>query len=106
MTRGAVANLTEIVALAMTAAAEDALTFEFGPPIPVKPAHELYAEFLLASGRPKEAREQFEKALARAPRRALAMQGLAKAAEQNGDPAAAQQAREDFKAFWRGDSTQ
>jgi tetratricopeptide (TPR) repeat protein len=65
--------------IAETTAREDALTFEFGPPVPVKPAHELYGEMLLEVGRTKEARQEFERALARAPKRALSLRGLAKA---------------------------
>ncbi len=66
--------------LAETTAAEDALSFDFGPPVPLKPAHELYGEVLLEAGRAKEARVEFEKALQRAPKRTLSAQGLAKAA--------------------------
>ncbi len=62
------------------AAAEDAMSFEFGPPVVVKPAHELLGETLLDLGRPEEARKQFEHSLARAPKRALSLQGLARAA--------------------------
>ena len=75
--------------LAKTAAAEDALTFEFGPPVPLKPAHELYGEELLAAHHPKEAREEFQRALARAPKRAQSLRGLAKAEAAAGDTAAA-----------------
>lgn len=63
--------------VADTAAAEDALAFEFGPPVPPKPVHELYGELLLASGRKTEARAQFEKTLERCPKRTLALRGLA-----------------------------
>ena len=63
--------------IAQTAAEEDALTFEFGPPTPLKPAHELYGELLLKAGRPQEARQQFELALQRTPGRALSLRGLA-----------------------------
>jgi tetratricopeptide (TPR) repeat protein len=65
--------------LADAAAAEDAMTFEFGPPVPVKPAHELYGEALLASGNFREAQKQFQKTLERCPKRRLALQGLARA---------------------------
>jgi len=65
--------------LAHTAEEEDALTFEFGPPMPLKPAHELYGELLLKAGRPQEASRQFERALQRAPGRALSQRGLARA---------------------------
>lgn len=61
---------------------EDAMALDYGPPIPVKPAHELLGEALLAQGRRKEARAQFDLALARAPKRALSLRGLAQAASQ------------------------
>jgi tetratricopeptide (TPR) repeat protein len=60
-------------------AIEDSMTFEFGPPLPVKPSHELYAEFLLEAGKYKDAQDEFNKALARAPGRSLSLAGLAKA---------------------------
>jgi len=69
-------------------AAEEALPLEFGPPIIVKPSHELYGDVLLKLGRPEQARAQYEKALARAPRRSLALAGLARAAGSLGDSAA------------------
>jgi hypothetical protein len=89
--------------LAQTAAEEDALSFEFGPPIPIKPAHELYAEALLAAHRPKEARDEFQRALARAPKRAQSLLGLAKSAAASGDLEVSRSAGEDLKSFWRGD---
>jgi tetratricopeptide (TPR) repeat protein len=55
----------------------DTLPFDYGPPFPVKPAHELYGEQLLESGRINSARAQFDFALARAPKRALSLKGLA-----------------------------
>ena len=64
---------------------EGALAFGFGPPTPPKPSHELYGEVLLELGRPAEARQQFEAALARAPRRARSLLGLARAAGAAGD---------------------
>jgi predicted RNA polymerase sigma factor len=45
------------------------VTFEFGPPTPPKPTHELYGELLRKAGRKEEAREQFERTLQRAPGR-------------------------------------
>jgi len=62
-------------------AAEAAMPLEYGPPVIVKPSHELYGEVLLNLGRPEEARAQFEKALERAPRRSLSLAGLARAAQ-------------------------
>lgn len=55
----------------------DTLPFDYGPPFPVKPAHELYGEQLLESGRINSARAQFNLALVRAPKRALSLKGLA-----------------------------
>ena len=68
---GAEKMLREAVAL------EEKLPIAFGPPTIEKPANELLAEFLLKRGRKIEAREEFERAVARNPGRRLAVQGLA-----------------------------
>jgi tetratricopeptide (TPR) repeat protein len=47
-----------------------------GPPEPIKPSFELYAELLLDQGRLKDAAVQFEQSLARMPNRRASMQGL------------------------------
>jgi hypothetical protein len=88
--------------LAETTVSEDALAYDFGPPVPVKPAHELYAEALLADGKPQDAVKQFQLALARGPRRAIALRGLAKALSAAGDTVAAQRASDDLASFWQG----
>jgi tetratricopeptide (TPR) repeat protein len=88
--------------LGRTASEEDALSFEFGPPTPLKPTRELYGELLLKAGRAKEARREFERVLERAPGRAQAMKGLAKAQEESGDRAAAGETMGRLKEFWRG----
>jgi tetratricopeptide (TPR) repeat protein len=80
---------------------EDSMTFEFGPPLPVKPSHELYAEFLLEAGKYKEAQVEFNKALARAPRRSISLAGLAKAAAQSGDSQAAKDAQSELQNIRR-----
>ncbi len=80
---------------------EDSMTFEFGPPMPVKPSHELLGEFLLGGGKYKEAQEEFEKALARAPRRSLSLAGLAKAAEKAGNTQVAGEAQIELKNIRR-----
>lgn len=64
--------------MADAAAKEDAMTYDFGPPVPVKPTHELYGEMLLMMGRKPEARQQFELALKHAPGRRLSKEGLDK----------------------------
>jgi len=76
----------EALALLREAAAlEDALPLEFGPPDVVKPSHELLGEVLLGLGRPTEAQREFQAALRLAPKRALALLGLARAAAAAGD---------------------
>lgn len=55
---------------------EEKTSYTFGPPNIVKPSFELYGEWLIAKGRKKEAQQQFEKALERAPKRRLAVLGL------------------------------
>ena len=58
----------EALVLARQAAVvEDSLSFEFGPPVPVKPAHELVGEMLMDLRRPKEAIPAFESSLKRNP---------------------------------------
>jgi tetratricopeptide (TPR) repeat protein len=69
------------------AAAEDGMSFEFGPPVVVKPAHELSGEVLLAVGKPVDARAEFDVSLSRNPGRSLSLLGLAKAAAAAGDSA-------------------
>ncbi len=52
-----------------------------GPPTIVKPSHELYAEFLVANGRPEEAIQQYEAALKLAPNRTKSVKGKKEAEE-------------------------
>ena len=68
-----------LVSLRAATEKEDALSFGFGPPVPVEPSHELLGEVLLELGRAAEAREHFEAALARAPNRRQSVAGLARA---------------------------
>ena len=57
---------------------EDRLPYAYGPPIPIKPAHELLGEVLLALRDRAGAKKEFELALERAPQRALSLDGLAR----------------------------
>jgi tetratricopeptide (TPR) repeat protein len=82
-------------------AVEESMTFEFGPPLPVKPSHEMYAEFLLEAGEYKEAQDEFNKALARAPRRSQSLAGLAIAAGQSGDTQVAKEAQTELQSIRR-----
>jgi len=65
--------------LALAAALEDRTPLDFGPPDPIKPAHELLGEVLLTMGFPERAAEQFRAALERAPGRRLSLDGLKRA---------------------------
>jgi hypothetical protein len=81
-------------------ALEEKLPFEFGPPSPPKPAHELMGEMLLQLQQPGLARVQFELSLLRAPRRALSLLGLARSLTQSGQKPAARQAYHDLQTIW------
>jgi tetratricopeptide (TPR) repeat protein len=69
-------------------------------PYPVKPAAELYGEFLLASGDANGAIAQFQASLARTPRRAASLFGLAAAAAAAGVKADAARAAREFLDVW------
>jgi tetratricopeptide (TPR) repeat protein len=62
--------------LRQAVAEEETLPVAFGPPTIDKPTHELLGQFLLRHGRKREARVLFQAALARAPGRRLAQEGL------------------------------
>ena len=98
LAEGKAAGATQIMQSAV--AAEDELSLGYGPPYPVKPAHELFGEILLELDRPEEAREQFERALDRAPRRALSLLGLARAAAKAGDSQKAQDTYAELQRVW------
>ena len=53
-----------------------------GPPAVVKPSYEMYGEWLLEKGRPKEALAQFEHSLKYAPNKRLSIQGKEAAMKQ------------------------
>jgi tetratricopeptide (TPR) repeat protein len=69
-------------------------------PYPVKPAAELYAEALLASGDAAGAVRQFQASLARTPRRAASLIGLARAAQTAGQRQLAAKTAREFIAMW------
>jgi hypothetical protein len=80
MLEGVIAERTGQLDAAIASAREaarryDAMPFDFGPPVPIKPPHELAGEILLQAGRAKEALAEFDPALKTAPGRALSLQG-------------------------------
>ena len=79
---------------------EDAMRFDFGPPSPVKPSHELLGEMLLALDRAAEAQEQFSLALERVPKRTRSLLGLARASAKAGDTETARQAYDTLRQIW------
>ena len=84
------------------AAHYDALPFAFGPPIVVKPPHELAGEILLAMQRPQEALAEFDAALKLAPNRALSLLGRMHALQDIGDLTGAGRTRAQLDAIWHG----
>ena len=82
--------LTRAVAL------EAETSYSYGPPDIVKPSPELYGEWLMAQRRPAEALEQFDAALARAPRRRPTMRGQLAALQALGKIEAAEMVEEEL----------
>jgi tetratricopeptide (TPR) repeat protein len=80
--------------------AEAAMSADFGPPIIVKPSHEIYGDALLELGRPEEAKRQFDIALQRAPRRSLSLAGLAHVASAIEDSLALAKACEELRSIY------
>lgn len=89
-----------LTALEHAVALEDTAPFGYGPPIPVKPSHELYGEVLISLDRFEDAQRQFEASLARAPRRARSLLGLARAAAKLGDAETVKQTHMTLRAIW------
>lgn len=80
---------------------EAAMDLPSGPVDPMKPAHELYGEMLLALDRPEEAFDSFEQALQRTSNRVLSLLGSARAAAANGDAATARDRYAALAAIWQ-----
>jgi len=87
-------------ALVHAAAAEAKRPKPIARPYPIKPAGELFGEMLLAWGDAAGAVKQFQASLARTPRRAASLLGLARAASKAGQRAVAIKAAKDFLAAW------
>ncbi len=95
-----------LVLARQAAAVEDDLSFEFGPPLPVKPGHELVGDLSMDVRRPGDAVVAYEAALKRYPGRALSLLGLYRAAMASRQPQKAQQAAAELRKIWeRADKT-
>ena len=90
-TESAVAILRKAVQI------EERSPFGYGPPIPPKPALELYGDVLLAADRAEEAVKAYQASLERTPKRALSLQGLSKAAAAAGDQETADRANSELR---------
>jgi tetratricopeptide (TPR) repeat protein len=97
---GAMQTLRQATAL------EEAMPAPQGPPVLVKPSHELFGEILLQAGRPQEAAEQFATALRRHKNRARALLGAARAAARSGDTQGAAHTYAQFAQQWQQADTQ
>lgn len=78
----------------------DAMPPPAGPPLLIKPVHELFAEILLQADHPREAAEQFAISLQRHPNRARSLLGVARAFAQAGDVQRATRFYERFRQQW------
>ena len=82
-------------------AEEEQLSPPSGPPILIKPTHELFGEILLRAGKPAEAAAQFKTSLLRQPNRARSLLGAARAAAKAGNQAAATAAYTTLLEQWK-----
>ena len=80
---------------------EQSVPVEFGPPTSFKPPHEVAGEILLAMGRAADAESEFKLALARTPRRPMALIGLARALKAQGKTEEAARAYAELVQIWR-----
>ncbi|WP_447969874.1 hypothetical protein [Nitrospira sp. M1] len=65
-----------LTVLQEAAALEESVPYDYGPPIPIKPTHELLGEVYTVLKQPEQAKKEFEQALKRAPNRRLSVNGL------------------------------
>ncbi len=86
------------------AAMEEGTAFGYGPPFPAKPAFELLGDALLGLDRPGEAAQAYQTSLDRAPRRALSLKGLRKAAKATGDSETVARMDAELKGYGEGKS--
>jgi len=80
---------------------EDKTTYDPGPPVVLKPAHEIYGEILLAMNNSTKAIEQFDLSLIRAPNRSWSLLGKYRALKNLGESQKAAQIKEMLMNNWR-----
>jgi tetratricopeptide (TPR) repeat protein len=90
-----------ITIMRQATALEEAMPPPPGPPLVIKPAHELFGEILLRAKRPKEAAEQFATSLRRHKNRTRSLLGAARAAAQSGDTQGAANFYAQFAHQWQ-----
>jgi hypothetical protein len=90
-----------ITIMRQATALDEAMPPPSGPPLVIKPAHELFGEILLRTKRPKEAAEQFATSLRRHKNRARSLLGAARAAAQSGDTQGAANFYAQFAHQWQ-----
>jgi tetratricopeptide (TPR) repeat protein len=97
----------QALALFRDAAAEEAsLPMPFGPPMTIKPPREAAGELLLAMGKPAEAKQEFQMALSRTPRRTAALIGLARSELALGNRAVARKLYNELNGIWHAADTE
>jgi tetratricopeptide (TPR) repeat protein len=97
---------TAVTTMQKAVALEEAMPPPPGPPLVIKPAHELFGEILLQARRPTDAGQQFATALYRHPNRARALLGAARAAAQNGEHEPAGRAYAQLLQQWQPSTVQ
>ena len=95
-------NRTAIAQFEQAAALQDALPYT-EPPYWYYPIRQSLAAAMLQAGRFAEAKEQFERALRRAPANGWSYYGLAEVHRARGDAVAARKAEADLAKTWIGD---
>ncbi len=88
--------------LTKAAAAQDAIPY-MEPPFWYYPVRQSLGAALLATGRPDDAKKEFQMALERERSSAWALYGLKEAAKAKGDALAEQNASDELSKAWRGD---
>ena len=80
---------------------EQSVPVEFGPPTSFKPPHEVAGEILFAMDHAADAESEFKLALARTPRRPMALIGLARALKAQGKTEEAARAYAELVQIWQ-----